>query len=275
MSNYNLRKIYLLPVLLLVISGFLGTSSTLAAPLDSFNDQAVNILLPGQTSTFFQTTIMEEGQESVRQTGVVKWFNAGRGYGYIQREDGSYLFVHYTNIRGSGYRKLEAGQNVEFEVKDTPKGPQAVDVVVIEEEALRHTGVVKWFNASRGYGYIRREDGSYFLVYYTDIRGSGYRKLEADQNVEFEVKDTPKGPQAVDVVVIEEEVLRHTGVVRWFVTTKGYGFIKGKDGSDYFVHYTDIRGSGYRTLKSGQNVEFEIIDGPKGPQAVDVVVVTP
>ncbi len=64
-------------------------------------------------------------------TGTVKWFNAEKGYGFISREGGSDLFVHYTAIEGSGYRALEEGQQVEFEVTQGPKGDQAQNVKVI------------------------------------------------------------------------------------------------------------------------------------------------
>ncbi len=64
-------------------------------------------------------------------TGTVKWFNAEKGYGFIQREGGSDLFVHYTAIEGSGYRSLEEGQAVEFEVTQGPKGDQAQNVSAI------------------------------------------------------------------------------------------------------------------------------------------------
>jgi len=64
-------------------------------------------------------------------TGTVKWFNAEKGYGFISREGGSDLFVHYSAIQGSGYRTLEEGQAVEFEVTQGPKGDQAQDVKVI------------------------------------------------------------------------------------------------------------------------------------------------
>jgi CspA family cold shock protein len=64
-------------------------------------------------------------------TGTVKWFNAEKGYGFIQREGGSDLFVHYTAIEGSGYRSLEEGQAVEFEVTQGPKGDQAQAVRLV------------------------------------------------------------------------------------------------------------------------------------------------
>jgi CspA family cold shock protein len=60
--------------------------------------------------------------------GTVKWFNAAKGYGFISREDGEDVFVHYSAIAGDGFRSLEEGQSVEFEVTDGRKGPQAANV---------------------------------------------------------------------------------------------------------------------------------------------------
>jgi CspA family cold shock protein len=60
--------------------------------------------------------------------GTVKWFNAEKGFGFIAREDGPDLFVHYSEIDGSGFRSLEENQSVEFEINQGPKGPQAVRV---------------------------------------------------------------------------------------------------------------------------------------------------
>jgi CspA family cold shock protein len=60
------------------------------------------------------------------------------------------------------------------------------------------------------------------------------------------------------------------GTVKWFSNEKGYGFIARPDGEDVFVHFSAIQGSGFRTLEEGQQVEFEIVDGPKGPQAGNV-----
>lgn len=61
------------------------------------------------------------------------------------------------------------------------------------------------------------------------------------------------------------------GRVKWFSDTKGYGFIEQEGGKDIFVHYTAIEGDGFKSLAEGQKVEFEIIDGAKGPQAAKVV----
>ncbi len=64
----------------------------------------------------------------VREKGVVKWFNAAKGYGFIQRASGEDVFVHFSAIQMSGYRTLEEGAEVEFEVKRGPKGLQAENV---------------------------------------------------------------------------------------------------------------------------------------------------
>lgn len=62
------------------------------------------------------------------------------------------------------------------------------------------------------------------------------------------------------------------GRVKWFNEKKGYGFIEREDGEDIFVHYTAIVGQGFRTLRQGQEVEFDIVQGPKGPQAANVTI---
>ncbi|MDP9728621.1 cold-shock protein [Alicyclobacillus tolerans] len=60
------------------------------------------------------------------------------------------------------------------------------------------------------------------------------------------------------------------GTVKWFNSEKGYGFIQVEGGNDVFVHYTAILGDGFRTLEEGQAVEFEIVEGQRGPQAANV-----
>ena len=63
------------------------------------------------------------------------------------------------------------------------------------------------------------------------------------------------------------------GTVKWFNATKGYGFITRQSGGDVFVHHSAIKAEGFRTLDEGQQVEFVVVDGPKGPQATEVVTV--
>lgn len=66
-----------------------------------------------------------------RSKGTVKWFNASKGYGFITPENGSDVFVHFSAIQGEGYRSLNEGDQVEFTTEDSPKGPQATNVVKI------------------------------------------------------------------------------------------------------------------------------------------------
>jgi CspA family cold shock protein len=66
-------------------------------------------------------------------TGVVKWFNDEKGYGFLAQQDGEDVFVHYSAIQGSGYRSLDEGQIVEFDVAQGPKGLQAANVRVSEQ----------------------------------------------------------------------------------------------------------------------------------------------
>ena len=62
-----------------------------------------------------------------------------------------------------------------------------------------------------------------------------------------------------------------TGVVKWFNNEKGFGFISVEGEGDVFVHFSSIQGEGYKSLEEGQNVEFDVVEGAKGPQAANVV----
>jgi CspA family cold shock protein len=73
----------------------------------------------------------ELGDGVVKEKGVVKWFNAAKGYGFIQRSSGDDVFVHFSAIQANGYRSLDEGSEVEFEVKQGPKGLQAENVLRI------------------------------------------------------------------------------------------------------------------------------------------------
>jgi cold shock protein len=66
-----------------------------------------------------------------RVVGTVKWFNSGKGYGFIAREGGPDVFVHFTAIQSEGFRTLEEGQKVEFTIEQGQKGPQASNVVIV------------------------------------------------------------------------------------------------------------------------------------------------
>jgi CspA family cold shock protein len=67
---------------------------------------------------------------SERITGTVKWFNGDKGFGFIERTGGKDVFVHFSAIQGAGFRNLEEGQKVDFNVEEGPKGPQATNVTM-------------------------------------------------------------------------------------------------------------------------------------------------
>jgi CspA family cold shock protein len=70
--------------------------------------------------------------EESRVAGTVKWFNAGKGYGFITRDEGKDVFVHFSGIRAGGPRSLNDGDKVEFSVETDQRGPRAIDLVVTE-----------------------------------------------------------------------------------------------------------------------------------------------
>jgi CspA family cold shock protein len=74
---------------------------------------------------------MEQESMSERIVGTVKWFNAAKGYGFIGRDEGDDVFVHFSAIQADGYRRLNKGQRVEFSVEEGPKGLQAANVIPV------------------------------------------------------------------------------------------------------------------------------------------------
>jgi CspA family cold shock protein len=75
-----------------------------------------------------------EGGTSTMTVGTVKWFNADKGYGFIAPESGEDVFVHFSAIQSTGYRSLEEGQAVEFDIEQGPKGAQAANVRLLEPQ---------------------------------------------------------------------------------------------------------------------------------------------
>ena len=83
-----------------------------------------------QTAPTYNILLRKEVYQLVteRTEGTVKWFNGGKGYGFIEREGGDDVFVHFSAIQGDGFRNLNEGDRVEFTIESSPKGPQAADV---------------------------------------------------------------------------------------------------------------------------------------------------
>jgi CspA family cold shock protein len=83
--------------------------------------------LAGAAACFFGTSL-KKGEVFVMVTGIVKWFNNQKGFGFIQQENGPDLFVHYSAITGNGFKSLEEGERVTFEIGEGKKGPVAINV---------------------------------------------------------------------------------------------------------------------------------------------------
>jgi CspA family cold shock protein len=79
----------------------------------------------------------EEKMEAERKTGIVKWFSRAKGYGFITPDMGPDVFVHYSAIRGEGFKTLEENERVEFSIEEDQRGPKAVDVVRLEPPPRR------------------------------------------------------------------------------------------------------------------------------------------
>lgn len=77
-----------------------------------------------------------------RVTGTVKWFSPEKGYGFIQRPDGPDVFVHHSAIQSTGFRTLNEGERVEFDIVEEPKGPKAQNVVRLDEPTGGNTGTI-------------------------------------------------------------------------------------------------------------------------------------
>jgi CspA family cold shock protein len=78
-----------------------------------------------------ESVYVKKEHRQMKEKGTVKWFNAAKGYGFIQRENGEDVFVHFSAIQTEGYRSLDEGSRVEFEVTKGPKGLQATEVTAV------------------------------------------------------------------------------------------------------------------------------------------------
>jgi CspA family cold shock protein len=164
------------------------------------------------------------------EVGSVKWFNAEEGKGFLTLRDGSELFVQTPNIPIGLARTLEPGQKLEFQVGQGPKGPEAFNVKAVGVDTS--TPVPSEPDIS------------------TDVQPA-----------------TPAGPVQGSAVGTTQ-----VGSVKWFSAEEGHGFLTLPDGSDLFVQASNIPADLARTLQPGQQLEFDVAQGPKGPEAINVRV---
>jgi CspA family cold shock protein len=89
---------------------------------------------PRSGLAWIDTSEMMEGRDKYMTVGTVKWFNADKGFGFIAPESGEDVFVHFSAIQSTGYRSLDEGQTVEFDITQGQKGPQAANVRLLERQ---------------------------------------------------------------------------------------------------------------------------------------------
>jgi len=216
--------------------------------------------------------------------GAVRWFDAERGFGFLDLGDGSDdLFVHASEIVGDD-RVLREGQEVEFEVGEGDRGPQARRVRVTGDRAadapLGVLGTVTWYEPTKGYGFITPDEGrGEIFVHSSAIVGGGV--ISEGQRVAFLVVDGEKGPQADHLLPLGAQAGRAArgasdgadGTVSFYDEAKGFGFVVPDDGSDdLFVHVKALP-PGLTELSEGDRVTFDVAAGDRGPLARNVQLV--
>ena len=141
---FNVKNLVIL-IISSLVAGFFATfiatmTGTGLAPYAPYIAAFVSALLLLTAMSFLPSTSASgkpavkdiRKKDSNREVGVVKWFDSNKGYGFITRAVGEDIFVHFRSIRGKGHRSLYEGQNVEFSVADSDKGPQAEDIAILK-----------------------------------------------------------------------------------------------------------------------------------------------
>lgn len=157
--------------------------------------------------------------EGVTVEAAVKWFNATKGYGFVELSDGrGDAFLHLKILRETGRQTLPSGAKVRVVARDGSRGAEVVRVVEIDtgtaiarssrrptldpSAAFDLTGKVKWFDDARGFGFVASDDfGRDVFIHSTILGAAGLRSLSEGQAVSMRVVETPKGREAIEIVI--------------------------------------------------------------------------
>jgi CspA family cold shock protein len=165
------------------------------------------------------------------------------------------------------------------------------------DAAFEIAGLVKWFDLTKGYGFIKPLSGPEgdVLLHQTCVRQSGFKAAYEGARVVCEAVQGPKGLQARRLLSLDNSTasvqppVQHSSryaaephgpafeaTVKWFNRGKGYGFVsRGPDTPDIFVHMETLRRAGIRELRQGQTVRVRTGDGPKGELAAEIAILEP
>jgi len=243
-------------------------------------------------------------QKDIRKYGVVNAFYEMKGYGFIRTLEQEELFVHKNRISEPGVVELTPGLKVTYLLQTDDKGRlEANDVRYTDDEfegfeillakvqniksvdapGERRVGVVNTFNSEKGYGFIGGKNLEELFVHKNRIIEPGLDFLRSGQKVSYILQYDSKGRlEAAEVRIVkskksetspDKNAERLHGVVNTFYNDKGYGFIKGSDGKEIFVHKHRIAQEGIEVLHPGQKVNYTVANDDKGrAEAQDVKI---